>query len=81
MKLQNAIKKLSKHGEIKQNGRSFNLVIGTQVIEFRANGAVEENPNITCIRVRNNKDNDDVMTDYSAGVWCDNLSQALCLVR
>lgn len=79
MTLQNAIKKLSKLGEVKQDGRRFSFEFGKEVIEFRANGDVEENPNITCIRVRNKNDKDDSMSDYSAGVWCDNLNQALVI--
>lgn len=28
-------------------------------------------------RVRSKSDKDDIMTDYFAGVWCDNLTQAI----
>lgn len=77
MKLENAIKKLSKHGEVKQNGGSFWAEVNNHVIQFMANGRIEEGRHIICLRVRNKKDHDDSMTDYCAGVWCDNMSQAL----
>lgn len=79
MTLNNALKKLSRYGEVKQNGRHFSMESDNQVIEFYANGNIEENPTITCIRIRRKNDHDDSMTDYSAGVWCDNITQALKL--
>lgn len=74
MKLTNAIKKLSKHGELKQNGNLFWAEIGGYVVEFMANGRIDEDTTITCIRVRRKNDLDDSMTDYFARVWCDNLT-------
>ncbi|WP_216081126.1 hypothetical protein [Aliarcobacter butzleri] len=44
-----------------------------------ANGRIDEDTTITCIRARRKNDLDDSMTDYSAGVWCDNLTQAIKL--
>lgn len=79
MKLTNAIKKLSKHGDVKQDGNLFSAVIGQHVVEFMANGRIEEDTNITCIRTRRLSDQDDSMTDYCGGVWCNNLSQAISL--
>lgn len=77
MKLSNAIKKLSKHGEVNQDGALFWAEINKHVVEFMVNGRVEEARDITCIRCRGVNDNDDLMTDYWGGVWCDNLTQAI----
>ena len=79
MKLTNAIKKLSKFGEVQQNGQLFWVQKNQKVIEFMANGKINNNTNITCIRVRYAKDEDDTMTDYFSGTWCDNLTQAIRL--
>lgn len=74
MKLINAIKKLEKYTEVKKDGIFYQAVKGSEVIEFIDNGGMGE---ITCIKVRRINDHDDSMTDYSAGVFCDNLTQAL----
>ena len=36
---------------------------------------------VAVIRVRRVNDHDDPMTDYSAGVFCDNLTQALRIAK
>lgn len=77
MKLQSAIKKLSKLTKVEKNGGQYSGVINGNVIEFRACNSSYEDTGITCIRVRGIKDEDDIMTDYFAGVWCNNLSQAI----
>lgn len=77
MKLRNAIKKLEKFGTIENNGSLYYARIENSVVEFMRNGREEDECNITCIRVRGIKDEDDTMTDYFAGVWCDNLTQAI----
>ncbi|MBD3841176.1 MAG: hypothetical protein IE909_04730 [Campylobacterales bacterium] len=46
MKLTNAIKKLSKHGEVKQKGNLFWTEIGRYAVEFMANGRIDENTSI-----------------------------------
>ena len=46
------------------------------VIEFHRNGRTE---NITCINVRRANDHHNSMTDYSAGTFCDNITQAIRL--
>jgi hypothetical protein len=81
MKLKNAIKKLSKHGEVKQDGNLFYAKVGKHAVEFMANGRIDEATTITCIRARRINDLDDSMSDYSAGVWCDNLTQAISLAQ
>ncbi|MCK9473350.1 hypothetical protein [Sulfurimonas sp.] len=77
MKLTNAIKKLSKYGEVKQDGNLFWAEIKSYVVQFRANGPIEEGTTARGFRVKSKNDEDDIMTDYFAGVWCDNLTQAI----
>ena len=79
MKLTNAIKRLGKLTKVEKNGQFFYGEINSSLVEFAANGKIDEDTNITCIRVRRTNDNNDSMTDYFAGVWCDNLSQAIRL--
>ena len=79
MKLSNAIKKLSKIGEVKQDVNLFWVELNEKVIEFMLNGSIEDDSHITCIKVRDKESLDDAMSDYSAGVWCDNLTQAITL--
>lgn len=75
MQTTNAIKKLSKAGfSVAQSGNRYSAKIGCNVIEFH-----QQDGEIICIRVRSANDHDDVMSDYSAGVFCDNLSQAIRL--
>ena len=78
MKLSNAIKKLEKYGKVENNGISYWTIQGNTAVEFMKNGSSED---ITCIRVRSIHDKDDFQSDYSAGTWCDNLSQAIRFVR
>lgn len=81
MKLSTAIKKLSKLTTVKNNHQTYSAKVNDSIIEFMRNGKVEEDPNITCIRVRDITDHDDSMTDYSAGIWCNNLTQAIKLAQ
>ena len=79
MKVQNAIKKLEKAGfKVTVSGNSgyhASKENAPHIIEFRKNGGGSEEA--ICIRVRREADKDDVMIDYSAGVWCDNITQAI----
>jgi len=80
MKLTNAIKKLKKSGfMIEEKGVFVFSQKNDQEISFFKNGR-DEDPQITCIRVKRINDVDDSMTDYCAGVFCNNLSQAIRLV-
>lgn len=79
MLLENAIKKLNKVGKVEVVGSLYFAKTNGNIIEFMRNGREEDNCHITCIRVRNERDKDDTMTDYFAGVWCDNLTQAIRL--
>ena len=77
MNVTNAIKKLNKAGfEVVQNGNRYNAKANGQVIRF-----INQSDRVICINVRSENDHDDVMTDYSAGVYCDNISQAIRLAH
>jgi len=78
MKITNAIKKLEKAGfEVINYGKKFSARRSNDIIEFHQNGGGSDQ--VICIRVRSANDHDDSMTDYSAGVFCDNISQAIRL--
>ena len=78
MTVANAIKKLAKSGfEVTGSGVQFSGRKGSQVIEFNRLGS--ESDSIGGIKVRSASDNDNAQSDYSAGVWCNNLSQAIRL--
>lgn len=78
MKIINAIKKLEKNGfkivpnthvknkfdAVKENSRYF--------ISF-----YEQDGNVICIDARTQGNEDDSMTDYHAGTFCDNIQQAI----
>ena len=77
MQATNAIKKLNNAGfSVTQSGNRYSAKAGRNVIEFH-----QQDGEIICIRVRSANDHDDVMSDYSAGVFCDNLSQAIRLAN
>lgn len=77
MQVTNALKKLTKAGfVVEQNDNHYSAQAGRHVISFR-----EQAGRTICIRVRTENDLDDVMRDYSAGVFCDNLSQAIQIAR
>ena len=77
MKLENAIKKLSKFGKVENAGALYFAKINNSIVEFMRNGPIEADYGITCIRIRSVRDNDDLMTDYFAGTWCKTLTQAI----
>lgn len=79
MRLTNAIKKLSKYGQVQQNGGEFYTVINGQVVSFRANGRIETDTIAICFHVRRVGDNSDAMTDYFPGTFTGNLTGALRL--
>lgn len=73
MQVTNALKRLVKAGfAVTQIGNRYGAQSGRNVIEFH-----EQDGKAICILVRSVRDLDDVQSDYSAGVFCDNLSQAL----
>jgi len=78
----NAAKKLTKAGftvsEIRNGFYQAASNAASCVIEYFRNGGSD---NITCICVRHPNDKHDSQSDYSAGVWADNISQAIKLAR
>ena len=79
MTLVNAIKKIEKAGfKVEQVNSVYRASKSTTnyVIEFFKNGC---SGNITCINVRRLNDEHDSMTDYYAGVWANNITQAIKL--
>ncbi len=77
MQVANAIKKLAKAGfEVNQNGNCFSAQGLKRLIEF-----YEQEGIVIGLRVRSVVDRDDWVGGYSAGVFCDNLSQAIRLAN
>jgi len=78
MKVTNAIKKLEKAGfEVIKDAARYSARRKNDIIEFIQNGGGSDQA--ICIRIMSANDRDDMMTDYSAGTYCDNLSQAIRL--
>jgi hypothetical protein len=77
MQTTNAITKLTKAGfQVTNTGNRYQAKANRQVISF-----VDQQGSIICINVRGQDDHDDAMSDYSAGVFCDNLKQAITLAH
>ena len=80
MKIQNAIKKLEKAGfKIKKPeniSNRYNAYHQNEVIEFH-----DQDGLVICIKSRRISDVDDPQTDYSAGIFCDNISQAIRMTK
>jgi hypothetical protein len=77
MQTTNAINKLEKAGfSIVSNGNRYQARLGRSVIGF-----YNQDDKINCINVRDMCDVDDAQSDYSAGVFCDNLTQAIKLAH
>lgn len=68
----NAMKKLAKFGDVEKSGRMYWVHNHNEVVSF-----LDINGDTACINVRNQSDVSDSMTDYHAGVYCDNISQAI----
>ena len=80
MYLHNALKKLEKYGNINQNGSRYSVQRDGQEVTVIRNGG-EGRAEVAVIRVRSINDHDDPMSDYSAGVFCDTLAQAIRLAN
>jgi hypothetical protein len=79
MQLTSAIKKLNKSGfEVLNNGNRYKAKkVGLKyVVEF-----ISQETSVLCIRVLQENDYDNSQSDYSAGTWCDNLTQAILLAH
>jgi hypothetical protein len=75
----NAVKKLTKAGfQVTDAGRSITAQKGRNVIDLSVNGG-ELAGTIATVRVRAACDRDEVQSDYSAGVYCNNVAQAIRL--
>ena len=75
MNATNATKKLVKAGfEVTQNGNRYMAQKASSIISFFV-----QSDSVICINIRNQNDCDDVCSDYTAGVFCDNLTQAIKL--
>ena len=79
MTIANAIKKLEKAGfTVNQHGntRRASHPLTKYVVEFLKNGSEDS---VTCINVRTLDDKHDSQSDYCAGVWANNITQAIRL--
>lgn len=78
MQIQNAIKRLSKHGKVIQDrpGSYYAIINGCEV-SFLANGDDRPDNSICCERCRRLGDEDDIQSDYWGGSFYDNLTQAI----
>lgn len=73
----NAIKKLSKYGEVKLNNTGLHFItLNGYIVSFRKNGA-GENPDITCEHTCPVNEKSDISSDYFPGSYWDNLTQAI----
>ena len=77
MQTTNAITKLTKAGfQVTNSGNRYQAIANCQIISF-----FDQSGSIICINVRSQNDHDDAMSDYNAGVFCDNLKQAITLAH
>jgi len=76
----NAAKKLTKAGftvtEIRSGSYQATSSVASHLIEYFRNGGSDS---ITCICVRKANDKHDSQSDYAAGVWASNITQAINL--
>lgn len=80
MTVANAVKKLTKAGfEVTSSKIGYAARKGNQVVEFSQ--VSTDSDTIFGIKVRSARDNDSAICDYSAGVWCGNISQAIRLAN
>ncbi len=70
--------------EVSENGL-YSITHNREVIQFRANGGRNGGNPLdalaVCIKSRRENDHDDAMTDYSSGVYCSSIKQAITLAR
>ena len=79
MTIANATKKLEKAGftvEKISNLHRASHAATKYVVEFFKNGSEDS---VVCINVRTLSDKHDSQTDYAAGVWANNITQAIKL--
>jgi hypothetical protein len=77
MQTVNAVKKLEKAGfQVTITGNRCTAVRDSQIVGFYS-----QEGSVTCIRQRRKGDEDCAMVDYSAGVFCDSIAQAIKLAH
>ena len=77
MKIENAIKKLSKLGNVEKNKNGQHWIkFNNHVISFWV-----QDGNVHCINCRHENDINDTQSDYFAGIYCDNISEAIRLAN
>lgn len=80
MTIANATRKVEKAGfKVTQNPNNGQFYVArrdgfSQVVEFTRNGHSDD---VATIRVRRESDKDDSMSDYCAGMFYDNIAQAI----
>lgn len=78
MTIQNAIKKLEKNGFMTTVGNTGNVIAVNpkyrRWIEVLKNGYTDD---VSVIDLRTPGHDDDIMTDYHAGTFCNNITQAI----
>ncbi len=78
MKIANAVKKLEKASgkKVEKDERSneYYVIIKKKVVSFMKNGMSDD---AVCFYVRNENLHDDIQTDYFAGSFFRNLTQAI----
>tara|TARA_R110000737_G_scaffold152341_3_gene181627 strand:- start:4117 stop:4374 length:258 start_codon:yes stop_codon:yes gene_type:complete len=75
--IKNALTKLNKAGfEIEQTNVTIKAIKGHEAIEIRHNLGSDQ---IGTIRTRRISDHDDMQSDYFAGCFVDNISQAISM--
>ena len=77
MTVKNAMKKLSKYGTVEHQGSSAWIIINNRFVSFLSNGTWDENSSAICFHVRRINDESDIQSDYHAGSFFDNLTQAI----
>lgn len=75
----NAIKKLKALPNFKDDGRQLSAQVGSYVVSCYRNGGPTATT-VTCFHTQHVADKSDMMTDYHAGTYWDNLTQAIASV-
>ena len=80
MTTEKAIAKIEKNLKVKvqKDGQLYSAIYKNEVLSFYQNGRSNE---ITCINTARVGDVSDSMTDYHAGVFHDNISQAIRFIQ
>ena len=76
MTVSNAVKKVTKKTNVNPivKGNEYSFIFKNNVLSFFQNGREDQ---ITCINTRRVGDESNAMIDYHAGIFHDNITQAL----